>query len=136
MTKRIAQLTIAVSLALIGLNALWGLLPQPATLAKSEAAPIDITVSEVVADGFTRPVQVTHAGDGSGRLFVVEQDGRIKIISNTTVLSPSFLDISTIVRSPADGSGNNERGLLGVAFPFHPSLVRRIRRCAGDDCRL
>jgi uncharacterized repeat protein (TIGR01451 family) len=91
-----------------------------ATIAQARpmAAEFNITVDQIVASGFSRPVQVTHAGDGSGRLFVVEQDGRIKIISNTTVLPTPFLDINTIVRSPADGGGPEE-GLLGLAF--HPN---------------
>jgi hypothetical protein len=41
----------------------------------------DITVElELVAEGLTAPVSVTHAGDGSGRLFVVDQAGRIRVI--------------------------------------------------------
>ncbi|MEK7734160.1 MAG: hypothetical protein AAB329_01800, partial [Pseudomonadota bacterium] len=43
-------------------------------------APIpDIAFNEV-ARGFKQPVHITHAGDGSGRLFVVEQAGRIRVI--------------------------------------------------------
>jgi hypothetical protein len=72
-----------------------------------------------VTSGFSRPVQVTHAGDRSGRLFVVEQDGRIKIFQNGNVLATPFLSIPNLVRSPADGAGNGERGLLGLAF--HPN---------------
>ena len=48
---------------------------------------IEISVDEVVASGFVRPVQVTHAGDGSGRLFVVEQGGRIWIVKDGEVLA-------------------------------------------------
>jgi len=64
-----------------------------------------------VAEGLDQPVHITHAGDGSGRLFVVEQSGRIKILKDNTVLDTLFLDISERV-----GSGG-ERGLLSVAFP-------------------
>jgi len=71
---------------------------------------------ELVADGFSRPVAVSHAGDGSSRLFVVEQDGRIMIIDGEVVLGSAFLDISSLV----DSSGN-EQGLLGLAF--HPDFV-------------
>ena len=73
---------------------------------------IEITVSEVTASGFTRPIQATHAGDGSHRLFVVEQIGRIRVIKNGEVLPAPFLDISHLISCCA------ERGLLGLAF--HP----------------
>ena len=74
---------------------------------------VDITVDEIIASGFTRPVQVTNASDGSDRLFVVEQSGTVRIIENGTVLSAPFLDISGQV------SCCGERGLLGLAF--HPN---------------
>ena len=43
--------------------------------------------------GFFRPVQMTHAGDGSGRLFVVEQVGRVMAIDGGEVVQDPFLDI-------------------------------------------
>lgn len=86
--------------------------PEPERPARPAATGIDITVDEIIAAGFSFPVQVTHAGDGSGRLFVVEQTGRIKIIKNGSVLSAPFLDISGLI------SCCGERGLLGLAF--HP----------------
>jgi len=67
-----------------------------------------------VKTGFTRPVALANAGDGTGRLFVVEQGGRIRIITRAGVLlSTPFLDIRSRV------SCCGERGLLGLAF--HPS---------------
>ncbi len=66
-----------------------------------------------IADGFDRPLHVTHAGDGSGRLFVVEKVGRIKIVRDGQVAPEPFLDITDRV-----GSRANEQGLLSVAF--HP----------------
>jgi glucose/arabinose dehydrogenase len=66
-----------------------------------------------VASGLTQPVLVTHAGDGSGRLFVVEQPGRIRIVKNGSLLATPFLDIA------ADLRAGGERGLLSLAF--HPS---------------
>ena len=59
---------------------------------------------------FNSPVLVTNAGDGSNRLFVVEQGGRIKIIDGSTAIATPFLDIHTRV------SCCGERGLLGLAF--------------------
>lgn len=64
-----------------------------------------------VASGLNAPVLITHAGDGSGRLFVVEQGGAIRILQNGQLLPTPFLDISD--RVAFDG----EAGLLSVAFP-------------------
>ncbi|MGE5893620.1 MAG: PQQ-dependent sugar dehydrogenase [bacterium] len=64
-----------------------------------------------VASGFNQPVHITHAGDGSGRLFVVEQAGVIRIIKNGVLVPTPFLAISERVLS------GGERGLLSVAFP-------------------
>ncbi|MPZ68352.1 MAG: glucose dehydrogenase [Actinobacteria bacterium] len=64
-----------------------------------------------VASGFESPLLVTNAGDGSGRLFVVEQTGRIKTVSRKGRVSAEvFLDVSD--RIVAGG----EQGLLGLAF--------------------
>lgn len=61
--------------------------------------------------GTTSPVFVTHSGDSSGRLFVVERAGRVKIFKNGVYVS-TFLDISSIV----DSQSYEERGLLSIAF--------------------
>jgi glucose/arabinose dehydrogenase len=63
--------------------------------------------------GFELPVYFANAGDGSGRVFVVEKAGRIKVIKNGKALEEPFLDIVAKVRSK-----ESERGLLSVAF--HP----------------
>ena len=67
---------------------------------------------ERVASGLEYPVFVTHAGDGSGRIFVVEQRGRVRIIKNGVTNDVPFLDISERVNCC-----KGERGLLGLAFP-------------------
>ena len=64
--------------------------------------------------GLDAPVFVTNAGDGSGRLFVVQQGGKIMVVKNGAVLPTPFLDISDLV------STGGEQGLLGLAF--HPEL--------------
>lgn len=68
----------------------------------------------LIASGFEKPVGLAHAGDGQGRLFVVEQAGVIRIIRNNQVVDTPFLDLRDRV-----GSSGNEQGLLGLAF--HPS---------------
>jgi glucose/arabinose dehydrogenase len=64
-----------------------------------------------LVSGVSQPVHVTHAGDGSGRIFVVEQGGRIRIIRNGVLEATPFLNITGRV------SCCGERGLLSVAFP-------------------
>ena len=71
---------------------------------------------EVVASGFDRPLDIQNAGDGSARLFVVEQAGLIRILKNGQVIEPPFLDIRERVED-----GSNEQGLLGLAF--HPDFA-------------
>ena len=72
---------------------------------------------ELVADDFRQPLYLTHAGDGSGRLFVVEQGGVIWIVQDGNTLSPPFLDLSARV-----SHSTSEQGLLGLAF--HPDYGR------------
>jgi len=66
---------------------------------------------ERVFQGFNDPVYLTHAGDGSERLFIVEQRGRVLAIRDGKVQDQPFLDIRNRV------SCCGERGLLGIAFP-------------------
>lgn len=75
---------------------------------------------EEVAGGLTSPTKVTHSGDGTGRRFVVEQTGQIRIIdASNTLLPVPFLDISGLI-TPLN-AGYDERGLLGLAF--HPNFA-------------
>ncbi len=70
---------------------------------------------EPVVGGFDQPLYVTDPGDGSGRLFVVEQGGLVRIVQDGEVLPEPFLDLTGVV----DTSGS-ERGLLSIAF--HPQF--------------
>jgi glucose/arabinose dehydrogenase len=63
-----------------------------------------------VYEGCSGLTFVTHAGDGSGRLFIVEQRGVIRVIRQGTLLATPFLDIQGPVTCCS------ERGLLGLAF--------------------
>ena len=63
-------------------------------------------------DGFNQPLLITHAGDESGRLFVVEKAGVIRIVRDGAVVATPFLDITDRVTTRG-----NEQGLLGLAFP-------------------
>jgi uncharacterized repeat protein (TIGR03806 family) len=64
---------------------------------------------------FERPVELTHAGDGTNRVFVVEQRGMIYVFENRPDVAErqEFLDIREAVLREG-----NEEGLLGLAF--HP----------------
>lgn len=73
-------------------------------------AAADIALEEV-ATGFANPVHIA-SGDGTGRLFVVEQRGAVRAIENGGPAAETFLDISAKVES------GGEKGLLSVAF--HP----------------
>ncbi|HEV7200762.1 MAG TPA: PQQ-dependent sugar dehydrogenase [Candidatus Limnocylindria bacterium] len=73
----------------------------------------DALAVEPIASGFVNATAVTNAGDGSGRLFVVQREGQIRIVNpGGTVETAPFLDITGLVLA------GNERGLLGLTF--HP----------------
>ena len=78
-------------------------------------SPSSLTLTfQTVVSGLAQPVFVTHAGDGSGRLFVLERAGRIRVINTSGALVPTaFLNITALV-----GDSGGEQGLLGLAF--HP----------------
>jgi glucose/arabinose dehydrogenase len=67
-----------------------------------------------VAGGFEAPLYITHAGDRSDRLYVVEQVGAIRTMVNGRVDAAPFLDVSDLTEP------GSERGLLGLAF--HPDF--------------
>ncbi len=88
---------------------------QPVTRRDAPPDPAAVDLVEV-ASGFDRPIYATHAGDGTERLFVVEQGGKIFIVENDTVLETPFLDIGSLLSPEVFNGGYTERGLLGVAF--------------------
>ena len=77
-----------------------------------EAKAVPEIELEPVVTGLDRPVAITHAGDGSGRLFITLLGGQIVIYDGGQVLAQPFLDIGALVTS------GGERGLLSVTF--HP----------------
>ena len=80
------------------------------------AAPTDAHIKlRLIASHLSMPVYATSANDGSGRTFIVEKTGKIKILQkNGVVRSTPFLNISSEV------SKGSEQGLLGLAF--HPGF--------------
>ena len=96
-------------------------LERPEPPAVKSVDPSQITVAlELVVTGLQRPVSVRAAADGSGRLFIVEQPGRVRIIDGDGLRPTPFLDIANRVRDAA-----NEQGLLGLAF--HPEYANNGR---------
>ncbi len=85
--------------------------------AAGSAATAQQLTTQVYQTGVTRPVFMTHAGDGSGRAFIVEQPGRVRLVdANGTLQTTPYLDIQSLVTGGT--SSSDERGLLGLAF--HP----------------
>jgi glucose/arabinose dehydrogenase len=96
--------------------------PSP-TLRGSTNPPLptgpDALALETVAAGLDMPVGIA-AGDGSGRLFVLEQIGRVRVVEPDGSLRPEpFVDLRSRVLA------GGERGLLGIAF--HPDYERNGR---------
>ncbi|MEL6525220.1 MAG: PQQ-dependent sugar dehydrogenase, partial [Chloroflexota bacterium] len=79
----------------------------------------DTLTFETVASNLIRPLFVTHANDGTERLYVVEQRGRINVIEDGEL--SIFMDISNLVSPEAGGVLYTERGMLGLAF--HPEYA-------------
>ena len=72
---------------------------------------------DIIAEGFNSPIFLTHAGDGTNRLYVVDQIGKIYVIENNELIDQPFLDITNKIVE-LDFT-YDERGLLGLTF--HPN---------------
>ncbi|HEV8353525.1 MAG TPA: PQQ-dependent sugar dehydrogenase [bacterium] len=99
--RSLARLLVIGTACLLGLT---GALP-----ATAQAPAVQL---QRIAHGLIHPLQLTHAGDGSGRLFIVEQRGVIRVMQDETILPTPFLDIRDRVTE------RSEMGLLSIAF--HP----------------
>ncbi len=86
-------------------------LQQPASTATIASAPEGKPALVKWIDGLEKPTDFTHAGDGNGLTYVLEQPGRVRVIRDGQLLDEPFLDIVKRV-----GSSGNEQGLLGIAF--------------------
>lgn len=96
---------IVLALVLAGANG-------PGHAAEPFAPPGGVALAALPGPALEMPTFLTHAGDGTGTLYVLEQPGRIRVVRNRTVQDRSFLDIGDRVLA------GGERGLLGLAF--HP----------------
>ena len=94
--------------------------PQSDALPQALATWPQISLVEHVS-GLSLPVHITNAGDDTGRLFVVEQAGRIRIVRAGSLEPTPFLDLSSAGADRVLCCG--ERGLLSLAFP--PGFVSK-----------
>ena len=85
----------------------------------STVASAAIQLTPVVPSGLASPVFVGHAGDGSNRLFIIEQAGVIRVLQPYSSTPTTFLDIRSKILA------GDERGLLGLAF--HPQYATNGR---------
>ncbi len=100
-------------------------LPTP-SVAATVSFP-EIYLADPVA-GFTKPVDIANAGDGSGRVFVVEQGGLVRIVAGGVPQSEPFLDLTTTVGCA---------GLFSIAFsPSYAVNGEFYVAHEDDDCSL
>ena len=103
------RLITLLAVAAFALSLISASAPIPVAAA---TLPSTVTFTPVIT-GLNQPVFVTNAGDGSGRLFVVQQTGQIRVFKNGSLLATNFLDVSGVSNFTNAGS---EQGLLGLAF--------------------
>jgi glucose/arabinose dehydrogenase len=90
----------------------------PGTTEEVPTGPLHVKLTRV-ADGLDAPLDVEATPSERGRLYVVEQGGRIRVLENGRLIARPFLDIRGLVRS------GGEQGLLSVAF--HPEFAENGR---------
>lgn len=113
------QYLLSTVIGILGLSVAWS---STSAQAGESTADIPLAVSTERAFPnleFNRPIVVTHAGDGSNRVFVAEQEGIIKVFKNDQEVeeATTFLDID---ERCVYADNRNEEGLLG--FAFHPKF--------------
>ena len=86
----------------------------PVLIAQGIPAPLTIRLQPFLT-GLSSPVLITSAKDGTGRLFVVQQGGIVRVVQPGSSTPSDFMNITTRVLS------GGERGLLGLAF--HPNFA-------------
>src|SRR2546423_2318588 len=96
-----------------------------ASIAAFAVAATDVDVSaqirvRVQASGFTTPLAFVQDPTDRATQFVVQQNGRIRVLRGASVLPPDFLDVSATIVA------GGEQGLLGLAFPPNAATSRRF----------
>ena len=113
---------------LLCLHAAIGLVLLPGFNVRAEFPAL--ALKPISLTQITSPVYLTHAGDGSKRLFVCDQAGQVRIIRDDMLLPAPFLDLTAklVPKAPTTylfplSTSYDERGLLGLAF--HPNYSKR-----------
>ncbi len=107
---------IAAILVLSALVAACGAGATPQAPAQAEAASFR---AKPLVRGLSAPLFVTNAPGEAGRLYIVEQAGKIRVWEKGKLRAAPFLDVSGLI------SSGGERGLLSVAF--HPDYAKNRR---------
>ena len=68
--------------------------------------PPDPPVFQQFLGGFTSPIGLTHAGDGSGRLFVNQQGGALRVVRNGSLLSSAYLTLNSNTQCTYPGAAS------------------------------
>ncbi|NJQ00367.1 PQQ-dependent sugar dehydrogenase [Streptomyces zingiberis] len=113
--KRTTRLLLALALTTAVAPASWAAEAPSAggaAAAPAAAPPADLTVTTTqVASGLRRPIAVVSPQDGTGRLFIAEKTGAVRVYHPDTGLAAGpLLDLTSRVNA-----NDNERGLLGIA---------------------
>jgi glucose/arabinose dehydrogenase len=122
-SRQVLYLFIAVLLAAGGWFSGSGAAAQEASTVAQPGGdlPGDPTLQvEEIATGLIDPINVQSANDGSGRLFIVERTGTVRIFQDGALVEEPFLDITEEVKIDF-----LEQGLLGMAF--HPDYENNGR---------
>jgi glucose/arabinose dehydrogenase len=133
--KRAAAVGVAVLMALSVAMPDIGSVPAAAQDEVFDPAAFGFTLTPV-ATGLDRPLFVADPDDGSGRLFIVEQGGTIRILRDGDLEPEPFLDVSGLITTR-----NSEQGLLGLAFEpdfaetgrFYIGYTANTGQGAGDN---
>jgi glucose/arabinose dehydrogenase len=117
------KLRLFVIVAIIGFV---GLIPvtsgqdEPVTIRSAPPDASQVQLNQI-ASGFDRPLGFASPHDGTGRLFVIQQSGRVRIVENGGYKDPPFLDVTDVISAEVFSGEYSERGLLGLAF--HPNFA-------------
>ncbi len=115
----VVVLVAALVIAGVGVS-VFVIRPPNNNSAPANQVPVNNVTLRLVADGLAHPVRAVSPSDGTGRLFIVDQVGKVWILaSNGTMLKVPFIDISSLMVGIAPSY--DERGLLG--FAFHPDFA-------------
>ncbi len=106
----------------LGLLALWAL-PVGCLPPQQVSEGAKTVTLQTVATGFGSPVAMAAPNDGTGRLFIAEQTGVIRVIANGLLVDTPLLDVRSELDAPS--SATDERGLLGLAL--HPNFAANGR---------